>query len=159
MTAENAENNTGLVSEGIIELSKWVAYCSNISRSAEECFGRSRELFALISPGSSSDLEVSRFAYQLRSVFINRDYDLAFLDMMLRFERREIAIAAVDALYQAQGSGSRRFDISAYIEGYIQKYGEDRDILGLKLRWLTQPDNYSGNVGEVERVLAALSAN
>ena len=87
---------------------------------------------------------------------MNRGNDVGFVDMMFAYDRPRIARGCVETLIDAIQT-SVAAPIQTYIDAYVERYVETREILTVKLRWLTMFTHYPDNVAEVERILGILN--
>ena len=138
-------------------LSIWTASCSNAERNIAECKSATD---AMLMELAKADIVHERLmgwvANQMMTVFINRDHDLAFVEMMFTYDDAKLAEGCVDMLMNAL-QHIANVPMRDYLDAYVERYGESRAILTLKMRWLTMYTNYSDNVAEVERILGILN--
>lgn len=138
-------------------LSLWAATCSNTERDITQCKAATD---ALLGQLSKADIIHERLmgwvSSQMMTVFLNRGYDLAFVEMMFAYDDPRLAEGCVEMLMSAL-QHIVNVPIQEYIDAYVNRYGESRAILTLKLRWLTMYTNYLDNVTEVERILGILN--
>lgn len=138
-------------------LSIWTATCSNAERNIAECKSATD---AMLMELAKADIVHERLmgwvANQMMTVFINRDHDLAFVEMMFTYDDAKLAEGCVDMLMNAL-QHIANVPMRDYLDAYVERYGESRAILTLKMRWLTMYTNYSDNVAEVERILGILN--
>ena len=145
--------NPALDVDPVPEITLWVATCSNNSRTVAECGAFTDALFAKLAKASViEDRTMGWVASQLNTVFMNRGNDVGFVDMMFAYDRPRIARGCVETLIDAIQNS-----VEAPIQTYIDAYVETREILTVKLRWLTMFTHYPDNVAEVERILGILN--
>lgn len=138
-------------------LSIWTATCSNTVRNIMDCKAATDVMLAELSKADVvHDRLMGWVASQMMTVFINRDHDLAFVEMMFAYDDARLAEGCVDMLMNALQHVAN-VPMQDYIDAYVERYGENRAILSLKLRWLTMYTNYSEHVSEVERILDILN--
>lgn len=139
-------------------LAIWTATCSNRERSIDACKAATDVLLAELAKADVvHDRLMGWVASQMMTVFINRAHDLQFVEMMFAYDDARLAEGCVEMLMNAL-QHIANVPIEGYIAACIERYGESRAILALKLRWLTMYANYSDNVAEVERILGILNA-
>lgn len=137
---------------------KWAAVCSNNELLVEELKDKTDELVKylddIITPGTAQNISNTLISF-IRTIFINRKYDVKFLDMLIETGHKELQTGAIDTLIDI---GSESLDITPepYFDSYISKYGRDRNILMIMLKWYTMPTNYSKNVEKVNTILNEL---
>ena len=140
-------------------LALWTATCSNRERSIVEC---KTVTDAMLVELAKADVVHERLmgwvASQMMTVFINRKHDLAFVEMMFGYDDPRLAEGCVEMLMSAL-QHIANVPVQDYINAYVERYGENRVILTVKLRWLTMYTNYLDNVAEVERILGVLNGN
>ncbi|WP_308775837.1 hypothetical protein [uncultured Bilophila sp.] len=136
----------------------WTATCSNTARNLADCKAATDAMLAELAKADVvHDRVMGWVSSQMMTVFINRDRDLGFIEMMFAYDDAKLAEGCVDMLMNAL-QHIANVPFQDYIDAYVERYGENRVILTLKLRWLTMYTNYSDNVAEVERILGILSA-
>ncbi len=141
----------------VYEIALWVATCSNRSRTVAECGAFTDALFEKLAKASVIEDRTMRWvAGHIVTVFMNRGNDVGFVDMMFAYDRPRIARGCVETLIDAI-QHSVDAPIQTYIDAYVERYGETREILTVKLRWLTMFTHYPDNVAEVERILGILN--
>lgn len=135
----------------------WTATCSNTVRSIADCKAATDAMLAELAKADVvHDRLMGWVSSQMMTVFINRDRDLAFVEMMFAYDDAKLAEGCVDMLMNAL-QHIANVPFQDYIDGYVERYGENRAILTLKLRWLTMYTNYSEHMDEVERILSILN--
>ena len=155
-TLMNLTEDNNLITDRQLLSAKWVAYCSNKNRSVTECKEYTDNFIkTILDTADVNSVNNETIAYNIRSIFVNRGYDVDFLNMIFDYSRL-FALAAVDSMYETS-SMFRNSNVVEYFNKYIEKYGEDRDISKFEIKWYTLPENYSGNEKKVEELLQALS--
>ena len=141
----------------VYEIALWVATCSNRSRTVAECGAFTDALFEKLAKASVIEDRTMRWvAGHIVTVFMNRGNDVGFVDMMFAYDSAKLAEGCVDMLMNAL-QHIANVPMRDYLDAYVERYGESRAILTLKMRWLTMYTNYSDNVAEVERILGILN--
>lgn len=133
----------------------WLAYCSNPARTIEECVAKTNEVIAAAS-ASDRDLLSESLGKQVTNAHLNRGND-AIVPALFAIDNKLLALGCVDAALNGLMRGIGDIDVAPYISGYATRYGECRDYLVLKLRWLTLYPNYPDNIAESERIMTALT--
>lgn len=139
-----------------IEVIKWVANCSDSSTSIEKCKEYTDNLLSALESISSSgrnDLDTGSLSFYIRTVFMNRGNDTEFLDMLWNYNIRVLDLSAVNSIYQMSGNEAGSAKIEEWMNKYIKRHGEDKEILYLQLKWYTLPFNYSKNSDKVKEIM------
>lgn len=134
----------------------WLAYCSNPARTVDECVAKTNEVIAAASPSDREWLSES-LGKQITNVHLNRGDD-AIVPGLFAIDNGLLALGCVEAALNGLMRGVGEIDVAPYLSGYATRYGECRDFLVLKLRWLTLYPNYTDNIAESERIIAVLTA-
>lgn len=132
----------------------WAAACSNKSRTIDEC---KAETDATVARILQLDLEPAKqpadyLAPILNTVFMNRGHDLDFVELMLIYESKLMMEEGITICINEKNNTLR----DKYIAAYLTKYGETKELLLLKLSYLSLFDVYPNNIAEVERILSLL---
>lgn len=132
----------------------WLAYCSNTSRSVEECKSKTEEILNSASDEDRKFLS-TQIGRQMYVLCMNRNSS-SVIAPLFSIDNSELALGCVDAAINVASRGNEEVDANALIATYATRYGETHDFLVSKLRWLTIHSNYTANVAEVERIMGIL---
>ena len=133
----------------------WLAYCSNPVRTVEECVTRTNEVIAAAGV-ADRELLSATLGKLITTVCLNRGSD-DIIASLFNIDNSPLALGCVETAMDSMMRGFSNIDVRSYIDKYATRYGENRDYLVIKLRWLTLYTNYPDNIAESERIITALT--